>query len=176
MRKRIIIFMLFFLLIGVAICFLPLQQNINTTLEGLQCRINEAEYSEKITIRVYGKYNQYLFRDDTFKGKISTSIHGDIWSKKDGKLVFSDNNTQLISLSGGENDYSKNDYFGNLLCTKNFSEILILVGEETTPDSKGWYGENGLYVVAPADNKNDAINIAEKLSKRSVWLSECIWK
>ena len=100
----------------------------------------------------------------------------DIWSKKDGKLVFSDNNAQLIPLSDDSNDYFKNNYFGNLLCTENFSEILILVGEETTPDSKGWYGENSLYVVAPADNKDDAINVAEKLSKRSVWLSECIWK
>lgn len=176
MRKQITIFMIIFLLIGLPICFLPWQHNINTTLEGLQCRINDVEYSEKVTIRVNGRYNQYLFRDDTFKGKISTNLHGNIWSKKDGKLVFSDNNAQLIPLSDDSNDYFKNNYFGNLLCTENFSEILILVGEETTPDSKGWYGENGLYVVAPADNKDDAINVAEKLSKRSVWLSECIWK
>lgn len=164
------------LLISVGVCFLPWQHDINTTLEGVQCRINDNEYIEKITITVKGKYNQYLFKDDVFIGNISINLYGDIWSLENGKLVFSDNNAPILKSKIGNNGYCEIENFGNILCTENFSEILILVSEKTETEGTGWTSENGLYISAPAKTKEDAINIADKLRKRSVWLSQGSWE
>ena len=172
MKKKIIILVAFILIVGVAICFLPWKHKINKTLNGVQTMIGNNEYIEEITIAVTGTYNKYLFKDDTFYGAISTNIHGDIWSRDKGKLVFSDNNASMVSLSNDNNGY----YFGNLLCSENFSEVLILVCEKSGDGSYGWYGEDGVYIVAPAQNKVQAIETANKLREKSVWLSQSSWE
>ncbi|MFQ9697822.1 MAG: hypothetical protein ACLRY5_13420, partial [Zhenhengia sp.] len=67
-RKGIIIGILIGL---VGICFMPLSQNIDIVLDGKEYRIGNSEYEEDRTIEIQGKYKDYLFRDDTFEGKIN---------------------------------------------------------------------------------------------------------
>lgn len=176
MRRKFITIVIIVLLIIIGVYFLPWQHNINTTLEGVQCRINDNEYIEKVTITVKGKYNQYLFKDDVFLGNISTNLYGDIWSLENGKLVFSDNKASILKSKEGKDGYCELENFGDILCSENFSEILILVSEETETKGTGWTSENGLYISAPAKTKEVAINIAEKLRQRSVWLSQGSWE
>jgi hypothetical protein len=176
MKKKIVIFIVLILLAGIAVCFLPWQHNISTTLNGVQRRIGNDEYTEEVTITVTGTYNRYLFRNDTFFGTISTNLYGDIWSLSNGKLSFSDNTARMISMNSDNNDYFKSNYFGELLCAENFSEILILVCETIKGDSKGWNGKDGLYITAPANDKAQSIRIAQRLSKKTKWLSADIWE
>lgn len=158
-----------------AIYFLPLKYKIDKTLDGFQTKIGHDEYNEKITIEVKGTYNKYLMKNDTFKGSISTNLHGEVWDITKGEIVFYDNMGNMSSWTRGNDGQSISEYFGNLICEPDFSEVLLLVHEQTGEGS-GWSGEDGLYISAPAKNKEESIKIARKLGNKNELISKNIWE
>lgn len=171
-KKKFIAFIVIFILILLVVYVLPLQNKININLDGIECKIGNNKYIEQLSINVSGTYNDYLFKDDTFLGTITIDGYGEVWSISNGKLIFSDNVARLITLDKD----NRTNSFGDLLCEKNFSEILIIVSEKIGENGSGWTSENGMYIVAPAKNKDEAINLAEKLSQKDDWFSSIEWK
>ena len=171
-KKKFIIFSLICILILLVVYILPLQRKINVNLDGFQCEIGDNKYIKGLSINVIGTYNDYLFKDDNFLGTIKIDGYGEIWSVSNGKLIFSDNVARLITL---DKDNRTNN-FGDLLCEKNFSEILIIVSEKIGENGSEWTSENGTYIVAPAKNKYETIRLAEKLSEKNDWFSSIQWK
>lgn len=171
-KKKFIIFSLICILILLVVYILPLQRKINVNLDGFECKIGDNKYIKDLSINVIGTYNDYLFKDDNFLGTIKIDAYGEIWSVSNGKLIFSDNVARLITL---DKDNRTNN-FGDLLCEKNFSEILIIVSKKIGENGSGWTSENGTYIVAPAKNKDETIRLAEKLSEKNDWFSSIQWK
>ena len=62
------------------------------------------------------------------------------------------------------------------MCTPDFHKMLITVNEAVEKGTKGWSGENGLVISAPANNREEAIEAAETLSSKSKWLSRTKWE
>ena len=171
-KKKFIVFSVICILGLLIVYILPLQRKINVNLDGVECKIGDNKYNKGLSINVSGTYNDYLFKDDNFVGTIKIDGYGEIWSISNGKLIFSDNVARLITL---DKDNRTNN-FGDLLCEKNFTEILILVSEKIGENGSGWTSENGTYIVAPVKNEDEAIRLAEKLSKKDEWFSNIEWK
>lgn len=171
MNRKIIIFLLAILVTSISLCFLPSQHKINISLKGIQRNIGNDDYIEEVIIEVIGIYNKYLFKENSFIGRMSIDLYGDIWTLSDKELLFSDNTAKIVSL----NIDNSSKYFGELLCNNKFSEILIIVCEKTQENSYGWSSKDGLYIAAPAKNRSEAIELAEKLANSSI-MQEVLWE
>lgn len=176
MKNNKVIILIILILSGVtAICFLPWQHKIDKKLNGFEKKIGNEKYNKKITIMVKGNYNQYLIKDDTFKGTISTNINGEIWNESCGEIIFNDNIGDITSWRRDSKGNLSSKNFGSLICDSNFNEILILVSEQMKNGS-GWSSEDGLYISAPAKNKEESIKVAKNLSNKNSWLLNTLWE
>ena len=151
------------MLVSLIISNAPISKKIDITLQGKQCNIGDSLDIEDITVTIKGRYRQYFLKDNTFNGKIYTSIHGYIWGSYQGKLIFEDN----ISTIYMKSDDFVSGTFGTMVVTSNFSEVLILVHEQYSSGGNGWTGENGTFISV-------ALEIAKMLSEKSVWLSNTV--
>ena len=160
------------LLVGIIIYIFPWPHKIDTIMQGVQWRIGDADYSEDVSITVKGVYKQYLFKDDIFEGKISIDIYDNTLDVPIIPTHFNDGYASLIY------QYAFNDIrsFGNLSCTPNFDQLLITVHEPIDGQRKGWHGDNGLNISAPANNRTQALETAKILSNKSNILSKANWK
>jgi hypothetical protein len=172
--KKVIAAIVISLIVGFLIYNIPYSNKVNTTLQGVQCRIGDEAYSEKVTLKIQGNYSDYIFKDDTFQGKILVDKYE--YSMKDPEvfLKFRDGYSVLRYYKIKPNANTPN-CIGTISIYKDFKKILILVDEPNSGGSQGWSGENGLYIGAPAENIKQANAIAKDLAKKSIWLSYTNW-
>lgn len=168
------------IIVVITVCILlyiiPFRHKINTTLEGVQCRLGDASYSENISISVQGNYFSYLFKDDRFEGKILIDKYD---YTLDGSCVFplrfTDGWTPLIYHNINKDGIPVDNTLGSIYCTPAFRKILIIVYEPIDGDSKGWESEKGLFISIPAKTRSQAVNNAKLLSKRDNEISLIKW-
>lgn len=175
MIKKLMWAIVIVLLVSLIMSTVPWSKKIDVKLRGVQSRVGESSEVKEVTVTVKGTYNKYFVKNDTFKGTISISTYGDIWDNSKGELVFSDN-TSIMTYINMDGDKVVSGTFGSILCATDFSEVLILVNEQYSLGGSGWTNENGVFISAPAKDREQAIEIADKLGKRTIWLSEAIWK
>lgn len=65
--------------------------------------------------------------------------------------------------------------FGILCCTPDFKQLLICVSEPIEEDSGSWSAEKGLFISAPAETRNQALETARQLSSGSDALKSTLW-
>lgn len=163
-RSCIFIILLIFCFI---IYVFPWIHKIDTTIQGIQFRISDEDYSEDVSIKVKGVYNQYLIKNDTFEGIISIDSYDFTLDVPITPTKFYDGHADLI--------YDNMHSLGWLICTPDFDKLMITVYEPKEVISKGWSGENGLIISAPAKNRVQALEIAKILFNKSKWLSRTKW-
>ena len=175
MVKKIGLLVTVVIIVCILLYIIPFRHKINTTLEGLQCRIGDASYSEEITITVQGNYFSYLFKDDRFEGKILVDKYD---YTLDGSWVFplqfTDGWTPLIYHNNKDGKPVQNA-LGSIYCTPAFRQVLICVYEPIDGDSKGWDSKKGLFISIPAKTRSQAVNITKNLSKRNEGISLINW-
>lgn len=155
------------LIVGLVIYIIPWRHTIDTTIQGIQCRIGDEDYSENVSIKVKGVYTQYLIKNDTFEGMISIDSYDFTLDVPIAPTQFYDGHANLI--------YDNMRSLGMFICTPNFDKLLITVDEPIEATSKSWSGNNGLIISAPAKNRAQALEIAKILSSKSKWLSPTKW-
>lgn len=146
--------------------------HINTTLSGVECRIGDSKYLDKVTIKVKGTYYKSLFQKDSFDGTISID-------------KYDYTNNPLLSSCKFFNGYAILHYYdsnlgtmkslGTLFCAPDFNQMMIFVDEPTGESQQGWGSENGLFIAAPANNREQAINIAKSYSSKVAWIKNMDW-
>lgn len=159
-------------LIAAAVCFLPLQRNVDVVHKGVLCRTNDPNYKEDVNIEVKGKYRDYLFRMDTFKGTIVIDKY-DFTSEWDCMgLIFHEGMSQLTynEPSGVPNM----ETIGFLFCTPNFDRMMTTVFEPIDNNRGNWSGEDGLFISAPAETREQALQVVSDLAPRSDWLTKAL--
>ncbi len=163
------------ILIGIVISVLPYSRNIDMTLDGGMYRIGDPIYHEHTSLVIKGVYRNYLFKDNTFSGFIEISNIDETYGSEVFKLRYSKSIAPLI--------YDKSTKYnigqfsvGQIINKTDFEEILVIVSEPIIGSSKSWNGDNGLFIVAPSDNRDEAIERAELLSKENGWLSAVEWE
>lgn len=173
MKAKIIILVL--LVIAIGICVLPYSTKINKTVDGGLYRIGDSSEYKPSSVHVEGTYRSYLLRNDTFDGYIEISNLEQTKESKVYTLIYRDGFANLMynkSFQGMPDHYVA----GAILNDRDFRNILILVDEPINGDSKSWSGDGGLFIVAPSDTRNEALDRAKSLSKKSHWLEEMEWE
>ncbi len=175
MNSKLKVFSIILVIVTLAILVLPIKTRTNKTINGLQCRIGNSDDIANVSIHVDGIYENYLFRNDKFDGKIEISNFNDTYNQEVIPLEFTDNNANLIydlTDDGNALYYS----VGFLMCDPDFDNLLILVSEPIEESNKNWSSKDGLFITAPAISREESIELASRLAIRSNWLSNTIWK
>lgn len=165
----VIIFIIFIL-----IYYIPWQLKINNVIQGVQSRIGDKEYSENVSIKINGIYKQYLFKKDVFEGTISINKYEFTHNVPTSNTVFMNGYANLI-YSKIVNGNLNTTYLGAISCSSDFSKLLISISEPLQGNDLNWNKENGLFICAPAFNREEALEIAKKLSKNSKWFDNTKW-
>lgn len=148
----------------------PISSNIHMSVEGIQWSNNDPNGSfVKKTIRINGVYQHYLFKshEDRFNGSIAIEGYPYTSDKKNTlrPMTFSRCGQSDINYMDSNN---KETDFGQLYCDPNFKKFFIQVFKLDI-DGNGvctggsWDPKSGTVLCAPADNRNEAIQIAKNL-------------
>lgn len=164
------IFVILFIL-GGALYFIPLQKKIDITLSGIESKIGDSEYLESKTIHIKGKYTNYLFKEDSFVGNIK--IDGYDISEGLVNTTIRDGFTPLVYAN--VTDKASIERFGYLCITNGFKEVVIFNYEPNNHVKQSLDEESGMFIIAPANNREKALSLAEKLSKRSNFTKDILW-
>lgn len=155
----------------------PWAQKIDTTIQGVQCRIGDADYSEDVSIIVKGVYKQYLVKNDIFEGTVSIDKYDSTLAIPMSTAHFHNGNASLEYITYSKAGKILNIHtLGFLSCTPNFDRLFIGVYEPIDGDSKSWNGNNGLIICAPANNRVEALSVAKILLSKSKVLSQVNWE
>ena len=174
LSKKAIVAIAISFIIGFLIYNIPYNNRVNATFKGVQCRIGDEDYSEKIMIKIQGNYLDYIFKDDIFDGKILVDKYEYSIDAPEVLLKFRDGYS-VLRYHKIKPDANIQNCIGTISISRDFKKILILVDEPNSDGLQGWSGENGLYIGAPAEDIKQANAIAKDISQKSKWLSATNW-
>ena len=174
-HKRIIIrIAILLIIIGILNSFTARWRDIDITLHGVQLRIGDSEYIEEKTITIRGRYWRYLFFADRFEGRIEVEGYNFTFSDLVSPISFPNNRNWGTTLTYwcrfGRFAFES---LGHIYITPWFSSIMITVWEDAGYNSKSWSTEDGIIIVAPASNREEAAEIAKELTN---WACYVEWE
>ncbi len=181
-REKIAVVAAFVLiaLVGAYFIFHEVSFGIDTTMDGVQYRIGDPSYIERVTIKMTGIYKSYLFKDSTFYGAIEIS-NKDVTKEYMASITFNGDYSYLTYYDYGKKTDKVSEtgiistpvVLGQISAAKNFKQILITVFDEyTAQKGTGWNMKSGMVIVAPATTRTEAVQIAEKLAGGSTILKK----
>lgn len=166
------------LIASLIICIFPWRYKINKTIQGVQCRFGDVEYSEDVSITVKGEYKRYLLKNDKFEGTIAIRPYDLTYELPLFPITFTGGIGNLY-YGGFVKGSPVMKSLGFISCTPDFDKLFIGVNEPIMGGENGrssWNGANGLFICAPAENREQALKVANFLSSKSDWLRLAEWK
>ena len=166
-KKRIktailIVFILFILLYNVPF-------NINKQIKAIEIKLDDPYYMEKRTINIVGKYHFNIFVSDIFRGRINAFEYGPTTEElRDFK--FSKSQNYLSSLvyeyktslrPGGCYNYDIT-FLGSLYAMPLMKKTVIRIRNHDTNGKRGGWPLGNYFLVANANNREEALKILEK--------------
>ena len=149
--------MLAFLLIVLFIVyFLP--RKLNKVYNGVRYRLGNSEEVEDVELSIDGYLSKGLFKGDKFEGTIT--IGDEKLSKLD--MRFDKRGTTVLFYY----DDSSGDYaaYGTIFTNDLKKEFTITILEKDNQEGqKLWSGKDGLMISAPANNREEALALSNKL-------------
>jgi hypothetical protein len=170
LKGKIIISAIFVIAIFIAWNFYP--KNYKETLNGVYYQLGNNDVTENIKMHIDGKLRNHLFGDKKFEGKVK--FEGEMVpsiSKDRGDLEFwYEKGVGTINSFGrtDENGVLVPDiyHYGIVYINNDFTQFTIKVFYRNTDDDQGsWSKENGLMITVPADNRQEAQELSDKLIK-----------
>lgn len=165
------------LIVSLIICIFPWRYKINKTIQGVQCRLGDIEYSEDVSITVKGEYKRYLLKNDKFEGSITIRPYDLTYELPLFPITFT-GGTGNVNYGGSIKGKLVMKHLGFISNTPDFEQLFIGVHEPIMGGENGrssWTGENGLFICAPAENREQALKVANFLSSKSDWISLAEW-
>ena len=187
LKKReliaLIVIVVIFVSIGLFVILHEITLAVDTSVDGIQYRINDPGYEERVTIKISGIYKESLFQDSKFTGKIQISNH-DFTQTYNAEIKFSGDFSYVTYYNYGDKNFDHMKKTGIVetpitlgqICTsKSFKQILLTVFEDNMGSTgSGWNSQSGVIICAPATNRAEAVKLAEKLSKGSSILKDYV--
>ncbi|WP_188208293.1 hypothetical protein [Alkalibacillus aidingensis] len=155
---------LFILIVGVIYLFFLLQSptSINKEYEGFIYQLGSDAEGKKAKIEVNGELKNSIFDKNQFEGFISVNgekippnnavqdtVILDLEEQLGGLLIYTIQNERGESIL----------QYGELHQNDEFKEVLIT----KFPEDGSWNVEDGIIIAAPANNKDEALNIANEI-------------
>ncbi len=157
---------------GAYFVFREVSFGVDTTLDGVQYRIGDPSYVERVTVKMTGIYKSYLFKDSSFYGAIEIS-NREFTSQYMASITFNGDYSYLTYYDYGKKSDKVAEtgivatpiVLGQVSAGKNFKQILITVFDDfAEPKGTGWSMKSGMVIVAPATTRSEAVKIAENLA------------
>jgi hypothetical protein len=186
-REKIAVVAAFILIamFGAYFVFKEVSFGVDTTLDGVQYRIGDPSYVERVTIKMTGIYKSYLFKDSTFYGAIEIS-NKDFTKEYMASITFNGDYSYLTYYDYGKKSDKVTEtgivatpiVLGQVSAAKDFKQLLFTVFDEYAEQKGvGWNMKSGTVIVAPATTRTEAVQIAEKLATGSSILNKVkSWK
>lgn len=159
MRKKVLIFTILILIMGVLFCIkYSFPKSIDASYPAVEFRTGEASSAQKTTLHIKGSLHRPLFRNQVFHGRITVEKYNY------SKYQMSDIEFHPEINNGWGNivyyDWKPSGFaFGSVWKTGNFDSIKILVYEPTGPDFSSRVITN-LQIIAPAKDYESAANLS----------------
>lgn len=133
---------------------------INHTIHGIKFQANNPDMQDFIEISVNGRYKKKYLQDYyMFEGNIT--IDGEpIRNKGDNIFAFNDDNMSV---------YQDKIHRGDLFMDNMLSEIGIMILSTKQEGGYEFVYEEGIYIAAPADTRDEAIDLVKKLMPRDLY-------
>lgn len=132
--------------------------DINYKYKGIKYQINNVSNSIPVEIVIKGKYQKGFHNDpDLFEGDII--IDGVKFKPQNNDNEYAFNNYLMTQIKNV-------DTIGSLFITDMFKEITIEISVLDDTGGRGFNYNNGWLISAPAENREEAISISNKLIKR----------
>lgn len=144
-----------------------LPKSYSVTLEGVKYRLgaeNEASL-EPVAIHMYGTMKRSLTGKGMFKGTID--VVGEILpvpaDKRKLKINFNRDHSGQIIYGYYEDGQPWVYSYGVIYVNNDLSKITIAVFDKDEAGGGGWTGADGLMITAPADDRTNALKVANEL-------------
>ena len=158
---------LLLLLLLAAVCLLPFPRKMNITQQGVLWAGDMPEMEQITTVTISGTYWDYLLLEDKFDGSIQVG-------------AFPETQRQLSIAPLGEGQFGL-WYADEEMLMKSFGgmflmadgSVMLLIHEDGQ-----WDALHGKVITAPAATREDAVAIANKLTKELSpnWLGKWTFK
>lgn len=143
-------------------------KTIDMSYTGIMLRTGDTmpEYSESITVVVYGDYTKWLFGDNVFKGQFQIiGLETDDIDDFPVTILFDRKGRGGIVYR--EYGPSKIKHIGFLYLGENWDDMFITISEVfgETPDgnSSHWNPSDGIIIGLPSSNRGEALIVANKI-------------
>lgn len=157
--KKRIFYITFILLIILSVIsvtyFYP--RKFNKEYSGVVYRLGDNAYSENIKISFDGYLSKRLFKGDKFQGVI---IIGD---KKLTKINMHFDSSNIAHIYYYDENSSTDEFYGDIVSSNIKDSFTIRVCEVDNNSGSTWSIENGLMVSAPANSRNEALDISKSI-------------
>lgn len=129
--------------------------------DGVIYRLGNSNYSEDIKVSINGYISKRVFKGDKFQGFIN------VGDKRLSKINMTFDNFGRGILFCYDESIGEFKSYGDLISDNMKEEFTIIVLDENEQKNRGssWSSEDGLMISAPAKDRNDALNISNKLMK-----------
>ena len=157
----------------------PIEHEIDITMRGIQTRNGDVEYVEEKNISIRGVQRQYRLgsRNDSFEGRIEIEGYDFTFDESlTVRLCFGDSGRfdeyqikqSFLSYKGFRSRgllgiIGVSEHMGMIFMTPRFCEFLIIVHEQS------WNYYNPIFISFPADNREQAVDIANRLASSVAW-------
>lgn len=141
---------------------------ILTEVKGVQYQLGDAnpDYTENVTILIDGEFIRNLNGIRNFYGTVS--IEGETLpvseDRRDLNISFDKDGRGAMEyndINSGKQYY----LYGDLFIEGNFEKLTIAKYEDTSEAGRGWSSEDGIVISGPADNRQQGLEISEKLMR-----------
>lgn len=162
--------------VGLAIYITPVKKE--KTIQGVTYSIGNYEQVTPIDIVLQGRYKKGLFASSQFSGKISIEGYGvTAGTSLMSTINFKDGKGNLVYSIWNEKTNKMQDYFlGSIYTNPSFTKFTILVNDQVVNDQVKdideysdwtWSESKGKVITAPASSAQEALKIADALTKKS---------
>lgn len=144
---------------------------ISQSIVGINYQLGEGNHElvRPIKVQINGYLNRNLNGTKTFKGTISF-LDQSVPSSFEGNnlnITFSKRGDGLLIYKNIKDGVPVFFSYGIIFINKQFSEFTIMkyTSENNDPTKKTWSADNGLMISGPAQNREQAIDLSNKLTR-----------
>ncbi|WP_055666211.1 hypothetical protein [Desnuesiella massiliensis] len=157
--KKIYVYIIIALLLLCTLYLYP--RKFNNSYNAIIYRLGDKSHSENIQINIEGWISNRFFRSPSFKGTIF------IGEKKlsDINMKFDKNNkADIFYFDEASGEYRS---YGFIVAKNIRKQFTVGISEAKNPDdsAKHWSSKDGLMLSAPANNRDEALEISKNLMK-----------
>lgn len=151
---KISIIIVILLLIQGYFCY-TFPRKISLSYNGIKYKVGDLGEQEQIKITADGYYYNKLFTKDSFEGSIN--IDNKIYP---GPKLSVDKQLQMVYYHNSQKGGAFETY-GEIFVGEKLKNLTICIQDA----QYGWNSKDGLMISAPAKNREDALEISNKLMK-----------